>query len=93
MGNRIGGRGKRLTKGSGVRTQFDVERDRGRKLINLRQQIDLYAIPFPMSFSHERGFYKTRLIACFLRPSHVLTGQTGTVVFDGYWNGLAGANG
>ncbi|KAL0574407.1 28S ribosomal protein S5, mitochondrial [Marasmius crinis-equi] len=37
MGNGIGGKGKRLTKGSGMRTQFDVERDRGRKLVNLRK--------------------------------------------------------
>ncbi|KAJ8081675.1 28S ribosomal protein S5, mitochondrial [Marasmius tenuissimus] len=37
MGNGIGGKGKRLAKGSGMRTQFDVERDRGRKLVNLRK--------------------------------------------------------
>ncbi|KAF9262245.1 hypothetical protein L218DRAFT_1000746 [Marasmius fiardii PR-910] len=37
MGNGIGGKGKRLAKGSGMRTQFDVERDRGRKLVNIRK--------------------------------------------------------
>ncbi|KAG7094788.1 hypothetical protein E1B28_005603 [Marasmius oreades] len=37
MGNGIGGKGKRLAKGSGMRTQFDVERDRGRKLVSIRK--------------------------------------------------------
>ncbi|KAK7437866.1 28S ribosomal protein S5, mitochondrial [Stygiomarasmius scandens] len=36
MGDGIGGRGKRLHKGTGMRTAYDVERERGRKLMNFR---------------------------------------------------------
>ncbi|KAI0918696.1 hypothetical protein AcW1_009481 [Taiwanofungus camphoratus] len=36
MGNGIGGRGRRMDKGSGLRTQDDLERERGRKLVPLR---------------------------------------------------------
>ena len=36
MGDGIGGRGKRMEKGSGMRSAGDVERERGRKLSNLR---------------------------------------------------------
>ncbi|THU84349.1 hypothetical protein K435DRAFT_806758 [Dendrothele bispora CBS 962.96] len=36
MGDGIGGRGKRLHKGIGMRTAYDVERERGRKLMDFR---------------------------------------------------------
>ena len=36
MGDGIGGRGKRMEKGSGMRTAGDLERERGRKLTSLR---------------------------------------------------------
>jgi small subunit ribosomal protein S5 len=36
MGDGIGGAGKKLEKGGGVRTQQDVERERGRRLLDLR---------------------------------------------------------
>lgn len=36
MGNGIGGRARRLDKGSGVRGKGDVERERGRKMVDLR---------------------------------------------------------
>jgi len=38
MGNGIGGPGRKLDKGSGVRGKQEIERERGRKLINLRTQ-------------------------------------------------------
>ncbi|KAF8644908.1 hypothetical protein AX16_008191 [Volvariella volvacea WC 439] len=37
MGDGVGGRGKKLNKGSGLRSQWDVERERGRKLVSLRK--------------------------------------------------------
>lgn len=37
MGDGIGGKGKKLSKGGGLKSKSDVERARGRKLINLRQ--------------------------------------------------------
>ncbi|KAF8966635.1 hypothetical protein BDZ97DRAFT_1807264 [Flammula alnicola] len=37
MGDGIGGKGKKLSKGGGVRGKSDLERARGRKLINLRK--------------------------------------------------------
>jgi small subunit ribosomal protein S5 len=36
MGNGIGGPGRKLDKGSGVRGKQEIERERGRKLFNLR---------------------------------------------------------
>ena len=36
MGNGIGGPGRKLDKGSGVRGKLEIERERGRKLLNLR---------------------------------------------------------
>ena len=36
MGNGIGGPGRKLDKGSGVRGKQEIERERGRKLLNLR---------------------------------------------------------
>ncbi|KIJ59358.1 hypothetical protein HYDPIDRAFT_100810, partial [Hydnomerulius pinastri MD-312] len=36
MGDGVGGPGRRLDKGSGLRTKEAVERDRGRKLVDLR---------------------------------------------------------
>ncbi|CAA7269989.1 unnamed protein product [Cyclocybe aegerita] len=36
MGDGIGGKGKKLSKGGGLKSKSDVERARGRKLINLR---------------------------------------------------------
>ncbi|KAF5368883.1 hypothetical protein D9758_003103 [Tetrapyrgos nigripes] len=36
MGDGIGGRGKRLFKGTGMKTAYDVERERGRKLMDFR---------------------------------------------------------
>lgn len=36
MGDGLGGPGRRLNKGIGMKTKTDIERDRGRKLINLR---------------------------------------------------------
>ncbi|KAI0064416.1 hypothetical protein BV25DRAFT_1823420 [Artomyces pyxidatus] len=36
MGNGIGGGGRKLDKGSGVRGKQEIERERGRKLVNLR---------------------------------------------------------
>ena len=36
MGNGIGGPGRKLDKGSGVRGKLEIERERGRKLVNLR---------------------------------------------------------
>ncbi|KAI0052079.1 hypothetical protein FA95DRAFT_1553751 [Auriscalpium vulgare] len=36
MGDGIGGRGRKLDKGSGVRGKQEIERERGRKLVNLR---------------------------------------------------------
>jgi len=36
MGNGIGGPGRKLDKGSGVRGKHEIERERGRKLLNLR---------------------------------------------------------
>ena len=36
MGNGIGGRGRKLDKGSGVRGKQEIERERGRKLVSLR---------------------------------------------------------
>ncbi len=36
MGDGIGGKGRRLEKGSGVRSAADIERERGRKLVPLR---------------------------------------------------------
>lgn len=36
MGNGIGGPGRKLDKGSGVRGKQEIERERGRKLINVR---------------------------------------------------------
>ncbi|KAH9031655.1 ribosomal protein S5 domain 2-like protein [Lactarius pseudohatsudake] len=38
MGNGIGGPGRKLDKGSGVRGKQEIERERGRKLVNLRTQ-------------------------------------------------------
>ncbi|TFK72071.1 hypothetical protein BDN72DRAFT_378231 [Pluteus cervinus] len=37
MGDGIGGPGRKLNKGSGLRSKSDVERERGRKLISLRK--------------------------------------------------------
>ncbi|KNZ81714.1 putative 40S ribosomal protein S5, mitochondrial [Termitomyces sp. J132] len=37
MGDGIGGRGRKLDKGSGLRSKEDVERERGRQLISLRK--------------------------------------------------------
>ncbi|KAG6873679.1 hypothetical protein C0995_012613 [Termitomyces sp. Mi166 len=37
MGDGIGGRGRKLNKGSGLRSKEDVERERGRQLISLRK--------------------------------------------------------
>jgi small subunit ribosomal protein S5 len=36
MGDGVGGGGRKLNKGSGLRSKFDVERERGRKLVDLR---------------------------------------------------------
>ncbi|PPQ89218.1 hypothetical protein CVT25_001297 [Psilocybe cyanescens] len=36
MGDGVGGKGKKLSKGAGVRGKSEIERARGRKLINLR---------------------------------------------------------
>ena len=36
MGDGVGGKGRKLNKGSGVRGKLDVERERGRKLVDLR---------------------------------------------------------
>ncbi|THH16128.1 hypothetical protein EW146_g4463 [Bondarzewia mesenterica] len=36
MGDGIGGRGRKLDRGSGVRGKQEIERERGRKLLNLR---------------------------------------------------------
>ena len=36
MGNGIGGPGRKLNKGSGVRGKQEIERERGRKLLNQR---------------------------------------------------------
>lgn len=36
MGNGVGGKGRKLDKGEGVRSVRDVERDRGRKMVGLR---------------------------------------------------------
>jgi len=36
MGDGVGGGGRKLNKGSGIRGKSDVERERGRKLIDLR---------------------------------------------------------
>ncbi|KAH9939467.1 hypothetical protein B0H21DRAFT_825190 [Amylocystis lapponica] len=36
MGNGLGGRGRRMEKGTGMRAQDDLERERGRKLVHLR---------------------------------------------------------
>ncbi|KAG6899079.1 hypothetical protein C0993_001065 [Termitomyces sp. T159_Od127] len=37
MGDGIGGKGRKLNKGSGLRSKEDVERERGRQLISLRK--------------------------------------------------------
>ncbi len=37
MGDGLGGKGKKLTKGGGLRNKSEIERARGRKLINLRK--------------------------------------------------------
>ena len=37
MGDGIGGKGKKHSKGVGIRSMSDVERARGRKLISLRR--------------------------------------------------------
>ncbi|KAJ4473100.1 hypothetical protein J3R30DRAFT_3684963 [Lentinula aciculospora] len=37
FGNGIGGKGKRLTKGIGMRSKFQVERERGRRLYDFRK--------------------------------------------------------
>ncbi|KAI0087362.1 hypothetical protein BDY19DRAFT_955333 [Irpex rosettiformis] len=36
MGNGVGGGGKKLEKGVGMRSAFDIERERGRRMVNLR---------------------------------------------------------
>jgi len=36
MGDGVGGKGRKLDKGEGVRSVWDVERERGRKMIGLR---------------------------------------------------------
>jgi len=36
MGDGIGGRGRRLDKGSGIRGKENVERERGRKIVDLK---------------------------------------------------------
>ncbi|KAF8637247.1 hypothetical protein AX17_002958 [Amanita inopinata Kibby_2008] len=37
MGDGVGGKGKKLDKGEGIRSVYDVERERGRKLVSLRK--------------------------------------------------------
>ena len=37
MGDGVGGKGRKLDKGEGVRSAYEVERERGRKLVSLRK--------------------------------------------------------